>query len=130
MVLAGEAQRNAATHVWTQLPPPPFTRPFLAVYNRLMRAIGRPDMGIVNPEFSTDAKRCEHEEEICKVLLCRAALHTLGQKDTGAGVAGHCGGAGHFKLGCCAHAAVCLAELQGGGRRQRGIRLPERSGSA
>lgn len=71
------AQSAAATHAWTQLPPPPFTRPFLAVYNRLMRAIGRPDMGIVNPEFSTDAKRCEHEEEICKVLLRCAALRTL-----------------------------------------------------
>ncbi len=40
-----------------------------AVYNRLIKAVGRPDMGIENPDFATDAKRCEREEQITQVGL-------------------------------------------------------------
>lgn len=39
-----------------------------SVYNRLMHAIGRPEMGIENPEFATDAKRCAREREICNEI--------------------------------------------------------------
>jgi crotonobetainyl-CoA:carnitine CoA-transferase CaiB-like acyl-CoA transferase len=38
-----------------------------SVYNRLITAMGRPDMGIENERYATDAKRCEHEKEIVKV---------------------------------------------------------------
>ena len=39
-----------------------------SVYNRLMAAIGRPDMGIENARYATDSKRVEHEQEICAVI--------------------------------------------------------------
>lgn len=38
-----------------------------AVYNRLIAAMGRPDMGIENPRFATDALRCQNEREILDV---------------------------------------------------------------
>jgi crotonobetainyl-CoA:carnitine CoA-transferase CaiB-like acyl-CoA transferase len=47
-----------------------------SVYNRLMHAIGRPDMGIENPDFATDAKRCAREEEICNEIASWVASHT------------------------------------------------------
>ncbi len=48
-----------------------------AVYNRLITAMGRPDMGIANPDYATDAKRCEREDEINKASLTkyRKLLH-------------------------------------------------------
>lgn len=45
-------------------PPPPPPAP---VYNRLIAAMGRPDMGIDNPRFATDALRCQNEKEILEV---------------------------------------------------------------
>jgi crotonobetainyl-CoA:carnitine CoA-transferase CaiB-like acyl-CoA transferase len=38
-----------------------------SVYNRLIAAMGRPDMGIDNPKFATDAKRWENEKDILEV---------------------------------------------------------------
>lgn len=45
-----------------------------SVYSRLIAAMGRPDMGIDNPKFATDSKRCENEREILDVRgkgVCR-----------------------------------------------------------
>eukprot|EP00890_Picochlorum_soloecismus_P006624 jgi/Picsp_1/787/NSC_04276-R1_l-carnitine dehydratase bile acid-inducible protein f len=36
-----------------------------SVYDRLMRAIGKPDMTTANPLYETDNKRCKMEKEIC-----------------------------------------------------------------
>lgn len=36
-----------------------------SVYDRLMVAIGRPDMTTANEKYATDSKRCEVQEEIC-----------------------------------------------------------------
>lgn len=33
-----------------------------------MAAVGRPDLGIDNPMYATDAKRCERESEICAII--------------------------------------------------------------
>lgn len=63
---------SMASGVWPQ-PWHSFRSIFLAfltvcsVYNRLMAAIGRPDMGIENMRYATDALRCDHEGEICEV---------------------------------------------------------------
>lgn len=38
-----------------------------SVYNRLITAMGRPDMGVDNERYGTDAKRWEHEKEILEV---------------------------------------------------------------
>jgi len=51
-----------------------------SVYNRLIGAMGRPDMGLENPRYATDAARVQHEAEIVEVrplrcaALCCAAL--------------------------------------------------------
>ncbi|KAI7842862.1 hypothetical protein COHA_003480 [Chlorella ohadii] len=47
-----------------------------SVYNRLIAAMGRPDMGIENPRFATDALRCENEREILDVIEDWVARHT------------------------------------------------------
>ena len=38
-----------------------------AVYDRLMAAMGRPDMGLSNPRYASDPLRCQHEAEIVEV---------------------------------------------------------------
>ncbi|KAI3425200.1 hypothetical protein D9Q98_008969 [Chlorella vulgaris] len=50
-----------------------------SVYNRLITAMGRPDMGIENERYATDAKRCEHEKEIVKVIEGWVASNTSEQ---------------------------------------------------
>ena len=39
-----------------------------SVYNRLMTAIGHPEMGLDNPLYATDSKRVENESEICEAI--------------------------------------------------------------
>lgn len=59
-------------------PSPPSLIPLnpAAVYSRLIAAVGRPDMGLDNPRYATDAARVQHEKEIVDVralgwvLLC------------------------------------------------------------
>lgn len=47
-----------------------------SVYNRLMTAVGHPDMGTDNPLYATDAKRVENETEICDAIATWVASHT------------------------------------------------------
>ncbi|KAL4419798.1 hypothetical protein ABPG75_006896 [Micractinium tetrahymenae] len=47
-----------------------------SVYNRLIAAMGRPDMGIENPRFATDALRCQNEKEILEVIEEWVGSHT------------------------------------------------------
>ncbi|EFN53684.1 hypothetical protein CHLNCDRAFT_25506, partial [Chlorella variabilis] len=47
-----------------------------SVYSRLIAAMGRPDMGIDNPKFATDSKRCENEREILDVIEEWVASHS------------------------------------------------------
>ncbi|GAB4815984.1 hypothetical protein N2152v2_003030 [Parachlorella kessleri] len=47
-----------------------------SVYNRLIKAVGRPDMCIDNPDYATDAKRCEREEEITQVIEAWVSQHS------------------------------------------------------
>ncbi|PSC70037.1 carnitine dehydratase [Micractinium conductrix] len=47
-----------------------------SVYNRLMAAVGRADLGIENPRYATDAARCEHERDILEVIEAWVAAHT------------------------------------------------------
>jgi hypothetical protein len=96
-----------------------------SVYDRLMKAVGRPDMGLV--KYATDSERCDHEQEICQVraqgvarraarcctlraatlrLLCQprarfAAAHIAGYR--GLGGCAHPGG-GNGSPDCCARA--------------------------
>ena len=39
-----------------------------SVFDRLMRAVGRADMGVANPRFATNPKRVEAEAEIMAVI--------------------------------------------------------------
>lgn len=47
-----------------------------SVYNRLIAAMGRPDLGIDNPRFATDGLRCQHEGEILEVIEEWVGSHT------------------------------------------------------
>lgn len=47
-----------------------------AVYDRLMTAIGRPDMGLSNPAHATDAARCESQDVICGAIADWVAEHS------------------------------------------------------
>lgn len=47
-----------------------------SVYSRLIAAIGRPDMGLENPKFSTDSARCRNEDELVDVIEAWVASHT------------------------------------------------------
>lgn len=50
-----------------------------SVYDRLITACGRPDMGLTNDRYNTDSKRCDHEQEICQVIEDWVASHTADQ---------------------------------------------------
>jgi len=39
-----------------------------SVYNRLVEAMGKEDMGLGNPKFATDSARCENEKEVMDVI--------------------------------------------------------------
>ena len=47
-----------------------------SVYDRLMKAIGEPEMGIENPKYATDSKRVEHEKIICAAIEEWVAAHS------------------------------------------------------
>lgn len=47
-----------------------------SVYDRLMTAIGKPDMTSSNPRYETDFKRCRVEEEICSEIEAFVANNT------------------------------------------------------
>lgn len=47
-----------------------------SVYDRLMTAIGKPDMTSSNPRYETDFKRCQVEEEICSEIEAFVANNT------------------------------------------------------
>lgn len=47
-----------------------------SVYDRLMTAIGKPDMTSSNPRYETDFKRCQVEEEICAEIEAFVASNT------------------------------------------------------
>lgn len=47
-----------------------------SVYDRLMKAIDKPDMTTENPKYATDSKRCEAEEEICHQIEQWVAQHS------------------------------------------------------
>ena len=69
-----------------------------SVYDRLVARIGRPDLASANPEYASDAKRCDHEQQIAGVRR-------------GAGVGG--GAAGRAAAGRCA-AALGVRALSSG----------------
>lgn len=39
-----------------------------SVYTRLMTAVGHPEMGMQNARYATNPARCQHEDEIYKVI--------------------------------------------------------------
>lgn len=49
-----------------------------SVYDRLMTAVGRPDMTTQNPRYATDSKRCLVEKEICDEIEAWVAKNSSG----------------------------------------------------